>query len=543
MSVLSKQNSEQADEQDVVAMLQRGEAGLIAQAERLGMGWTILRPTLIYGAGIDRSITPIVQRALRLRLFPIPLVGGLRQPVHADDIARAVVACIATGAASARVLEIGGGERLPYHAMFRRVHASLAQPTLALPLPGAALRGLAAVLPRARGPVSRLQQDLIADNGPLRALLDVHPRPFQPDADTWRPMSAARPCSGSLRIPATASQPPYPSSLGLCYHPRPLFPRVRSMPDAPSRSAPAERIGVALCTYNGARYLQAQLDSILDQDLPVNEVMIGDDGSSDQTLQLLQAFVPRAQALGIRVEIVQHARNLGYVRNFADALMRCQADILFLCDQDDVWHPGRVRRYVERFHADQGLLLLHSDAWLVDAQGARLASGCWGYWWSIRPRSSWNARALRSTRSCCATSSPVPPVRCAAGCWPDRCRSRRAGATTNGWRSTHRCVEDWTCWPNRPSTTGSMATTRSVPVAAVSCNACAISICSIHRRASARPGACWPWPICWGSAAWWWRRSASRDFTRSPGVWPGRDCSCIAAWMCRQAGSPMMRRG
>lgn len=192
MSVLSKQNSEQADEQDVVAMLQRGEAGLIAQAERLGMGWTILRPTLIYGAGIDRSITPIVQRALRLRLFPIPLVGGLRQPVHADDIARAVVACIATNAASARVLEIGGGERLPYHAMFRRVHPSLAQPTLALPLPGAALRGLAAVLPRARGPVSRLQQDLIADNGPLQALLDVHPRPFQPDADTWRPMSSAQ---------------------------------------------------------------------------------------------------------------------------------------------------------------------------------------------------------------------------------------------------------------------------------------------------------------------------------------------------------------
>lgn len=192
MSVLSKQNSEQADEQDVVAMLQRGEAGLIAHAERLGMGWTILRPTLIYGAGIDRSITPIVQRALRLRLFPIPLVGGLRQPVHADDIARAVVACIATGAASARVLEIGGGERLRYHAMFRRVHASLTQPTLALPLPGAALRGLAAVLPRARGPVSRLQQDLIADNGPLQALLDVHPRPFQPDADTWRPMSAAQ---------------------------------------------------------------------------------------------------------------------------------------------------------------------------------------------------------------------------------------------------------------------------------------------------------------------------------------------------------------
>jgi len=192
MSVLSKQDSEQADEQDVVAMLQRGEAGLIEQAERLGMAWTILRPTLIYGAGIDRSITPIVQRALRLRLFPIPLADGLRQPVHADDIARAVVACISSGAGSSRVLEIGGGERLPYHAMFRRVHASLAQPTLALPLPGSALRGLAALVPRARGPVSRLQQDLVADNGPLQALLGISPRPFQPEAGMWQPMSAAQ---------------------------------------------------------------------------------------------------------------------------------------------------------------------------------------------------------------------------------------------------------------------------------------------------------------------------------------------------------------
>src|SRR5262249_48347153 len=122
----------------------------------------------------------------------IPRADGLRQPVHADDIARAVVACITTGAASARVLEIGGGERLPYHAMFRRVHASLAQPTLPLPLPGWALRGLAAVLPRRRGPVSRLHQDLVADNGPLQALLGIHPRPFRPEADMWQPMSAAQ---------------------------------------------------------------------------------------------------------------------------------------------------------------------------------------------------------------------------------------------------------------------------------------------------------------------------------------------------------------
>lgn len=192
MSVLTKQDSAQADEQQVVARLRDGEAGISAQADRLGMHWTILRPTLIYGAGIDRSLTPIVARARRTRLFPIPMARGLRQPVHADDIAQAVMAALTTDAAAGRVLEIGGSERLDYATMFRRVHASMTPRTLSVPLPSLVLRLLAATLPRARGPVSRLQQDLIADNGPLQALLGVRPRPFQPDATTWVPMSPAQ---------------------------------------------------------------------------------------------------------------------------------------------------------------------------------------------------------------------------------------------------------------------------------------------------------------------------------------------------------------
>jgi nucleoside-diphosphate-sugar epimerase len=189
MSVVTKQASAQADEQRVVAWLQRGEQGLAGQASRLGMQWTILRPTLIYGAGIDRSLTPIVARARRLRMFPIPMTHGMRQPVHADDIAQAVVAALDTDAAASIVLEIGGGERLDYQHMFQRVRASLAEPTLPLYLPATALRLLATVVARARGPVSRLEQDLVADNGPLQRLLGIHPRPFQPDAASWSPMS------------------------------------------------------------------------------------------------------------------------------------------------------------------------------------------------------------------------------------------------------------------------------------------------------------------------------------------------------------------
>lgn len=202
MSVVTKESSAQSDEQAVVAWLRRGETGLTTQAERLGMQWTILRPTLIYGAGIDKSLTPIVARARRARLFPIPMAHGMRQPVHADDIAQAVVAALHTDATAGKVVEIGGGERLHYAEMFRRVHASMAERTLPVPLPQALLRLLAAAVPRARGPVSRLQQDLIADNGPLRALLGIHPRPFQPDAGAWVPLSRNE---ALARIEAAAS--------------------------------------------------------------------------------------------------------------------------------------------------------------------------------------------------------------------------------------------------------------------------------------------------------------------------------------------------
>ncbi|WP_313346654.1 glycosyltransferase family 2 protein [Stenotrophomonas sp.] len=146
------------------------------------------------------------------------------------------------------------------------------------------------------------------------------------------------------------------------------------MSSAHTGSAAAPRFGVAMCTYNGAPYLQAQLDSILAQTVPVDEVVVGDDGSCDATLAMLDAFAVRASARGIRVEVVQHPRNLGYVANFSDALQRCRADVLFLCDQDDVWDPDRVEAFASRFDADPTLLMLHSDARLVDGEGAPLGA-------------------------------------------------------------------------------------------------------------------------------------------------------------------------
>ena len=187
MSAQSKQHSSVPAERDISQLLRDGEAALADACDRQGCAWTVLRPTLVYGAGLDKSLTPIARRAAKLRLFPLPAARGMRQPVHADDIAQAVIAALERPASAGQVLSIGGGERLSAHDMFARVHRSLAKPTLVLPLPAALLRIAHALLPHARGPLSRLNADLVADNEALQRLLDVRPRAFQPDASMWVP--------------------------------------------------------------------------------------------------------------------------------------------------------------------------------------------------------------------------------------------------------------------------------------------------------------------------------------------------------------------
>lgn len=185
MSAETKRDSSVPTERTISRQLRDGETALAAACARHGCAWTVLRPTLVYGAGLDKSLTPIARRAMRLRLFPLPAGRGLRQPVHADDIAQAVMAALDCPATSGRILPIGGGERLPAGEMFARVRRSLPQATLPLPLPAWLLRLGQRALPPLRGPLSRLDSDLIADNGELQRLLGIRPRPFRPEASMW----------------------------------------------------------------------------------------------------------------------------------------------------------------------------------------------------------------------------------------------------------------------------------------------------------------------------------------------------------------------
>ncbi|HUD42064.1 MAG TPA: NAD-dependent epimerase/dehydratase family protein [Dokdonella sp.] len=197
MSAESKRASPDPAERALAARLAASEQALATAAASLGAGWTVLRPTLIYGAGMDHSLTPIARLARRLRVFPRLLGGeGLRQPVHAADLAGACLSAMTHGHAAGRVYALGGGERLPFAAMLERVRAGLGVATLPLPVPLALLRVGGALwrtspgMPRLAAIVERLSADLIADDAAAAADLGWSPRPFRPDPACWSPPPA-----------------------------------------------------------------------------------------------------------------------------------------------------------------------------------------------------------------------------------------------------------------------------------------------------------------------------------------------------------------
>lgn len=188
MSAQSKRDSVVPAERAISQALRDGEHALAAACARHGAPWTVLRPTLIYGAGMDKSLSPIARRAWRTRLFPLPFGRGLRQPVHAEDIALAVIAALGRPASAGHILPIGGGEQLSAREMFSRVRRSIPHFTVPLPMPAWSLHaGAHLVPPHWRGPLARLDTDLVADNAELERLLGIKPRPFRPQADMWFP--------------------------------------------------------------------------------------------------------------------------------------------------------------------------------------------------------------------------------------------------------------------------------------------------------------------------------------------------------------------
>lgn len=126
---------------------------------------------------------------------------------------------------------------------------------------------------------------------------------------------------------------------------------------------------VILCTYNGRRFLEEQIRSILDQTVPVDRIRIYDDQSSDGTVEFLNEVISSLYINDAeKIKISINDSNLGYARNFCRGIMNAAEDIIFLCDQDDVWEPDKVEVLLslfEKFEPD----MVFSDGALIDQFG------------------------------------------------------------------------------------------------------------------------------------------------------------------------------
>ncbi|MBF0423822.1 MAG: glycosyltransferase family 2 protein [Magnetococcales bacterium] len=131
---------------------------------------------------------------------------------------------------------------------------------------------------------------------------------------------------------------------------------------------------VAMCTYNGAAFLAQQLESIARQSLLPGELVVCDDGSRDGTREILREFQKNAP---FPVRITCNETNMGTVRNFEQAISQCRGKIVFLSDQDDLWHPDKVRLFMELFHADPDVTMIMTDAEVIDGHGRSRGHTIW----------------------------------------------------------------------------------------------------------------------------------------------------------------------
>jgi glycosyltransferase involved in cell wall biosynthesis len=121
-----------------------------------------------------------------------------------------------------------------------------------------------------------------------------------------------------------------------------------------------------MATYNGGAFISRQLNSFSMQERRPDELIVCDDGSTDDTREQIEAFAARA---GFHVRLVRNEQRLGYNRNFAKAIGLCSGDLIFISDQDDEWYPGKLKAVASAFAADPRLAAVTNDQDIVDRDG------------------------------------------------------------------------------------------------------------------------------------------------------------------------------
>jgi nucleoside-diphosphate-sugar epimerase len=194
-SISTKNASNDPAERDVAERLRVAEETLFAFGARHQVGVTVLRPTLVYGRGRDRTLSRIAAFAQRRGVFALPRnATGLRQPVHTDDLAIVALAAANATQSMGRAYAVPGGETLAYFEMVARTLAVLRPPPRLLRLPSplfraavASARGFGLIDAVNTSMLDRLDADLVFDAGDARRDFGYAPRLFAPEAAMFAP--------------------------------------------------------------------------------------------------------------------------------------------------------------------------------------------------------------------------------------------------------------------------------------------------------------------------------------------------------------------
>lgn len=140
---------------------------------------------------------------------------------------------------------------------------------------------------------------------------------------------------------------------------------MNNRPDSDIHNAPYPLVSIALCVYNGEKYLEEQLDSLVNQTYPNIEIVVVDDGSRDRSLDILRAYQEKYPFF----RIFENEVNLGYVKNFEKAIGLCAGEYIALCDQDDIWDLEKISKQVAGIGDN---LLIYHDSAFMDEQGRQM---------------------------------------------------------------------------------------------------------------------------------------------------------------------------
>ncbi len=115
-------------------------------------------------------------------------------------------------------------------------------------------------------------------------------------------------------------------------------------------------ISIAMATFNGAKYISKQIESILSQLLPGDELVISDDGSTDDTVKIIESYMKKYNC----IKFLENKKRHGVVGNFENALYNCKNDYIFLSDQDDIWKNTKRNEILNVFSLNNCVLVLHN---------------------------------------------------------------------------------------------------------------------------------------------------------------------------------------